>query len=670
MRNYSLRFSLLPSVDFEQRVGFLLDFCEKACIDDVMFFVAPEEVNMGHITIEEAQKYVDVILRAKNILSEKGITISLNPWCTLSHWDGGRKLKEGQNFRVMVGADGTKAERVVCPLCENWRNYYAELISFYAKTLKPKIMWFEDDMRYSNHDPIRLGCFCDEHMRLFNQALGADYDRETLINKIITDQDVRRVYLDVMGNSIKETIEYIVKRVPEQDTFGLMTGGAGQTEGRRYREIYSAMTDGGLHGKPYNRICLHSYRQRGLQSYAWAVNENSFLCRKVSGNRANCVSEMENFPHSMYTKSAKYLKYQLLSTAGMGFVGDTLSIFEFNGNGAVNYEKYAKVLHDVKPYLSRVTRLDLCPDDMVGVLVLVNEESSYTIKCKNDSLGELNPFDGWLFAYLTQLGVACSYTTRIGHKGRIVAVSGQVLRNYYNDQIEKLFENNFVILTADNVEVLKDRGLLHLIDVVDYQVYKELTGKHAMEELNTDDEIFGVKKLRASAQFFCGDYYNIRYGNAPRKVWTNMLNYDESVVGVGICQVGNALIIPYANTRSDQQVPISMLCPLREFVIKEALMNNDVCIADLYLIEEENVCMYVFDKGERVYMVCMNFVEDDYKNLHFKAPHLFEDVKFFTPDNPNPHPASYVCESDGSYRINHVLKGQESYVLIGYKQKN
>lgn len=668
MRNYSLRFSLLPSADFEQKVGFLLDFCEKARIDDVMFFISPEEVNDGHITIEQAKKYTDVILRAKKLLTERGITVSLNPWCTLSHYDGGRKLKPGQNFRTMVGADGTTAQHVVCPLCENWRQYYAELMEFFVATLEPKIIWFEDDLRYSNHDPIWLGCFCEEHMRLFNAALNADYDRETFLKKVVSDLHVRETYLDIISNVIRELVEYVVKRIPQDVTFGLMTGGTGQAEGIDYAATFSAMKDGDKHGKPYNRICLHSYRQRGLQAYAWAFNESSMLCRKFTGDFAYCVSEMENYPHSLYTKSAHYLKYQLLTTAPLGLFGDTFSIFEFNGNGAVNYEKYAAVLNEIKPYLSRIGELDLRPQDMVGVQVLVNEKSSYTIKCKKGELCEIGPKDGWLFAYLTQLGIACAYTTDIEQKGKIFAVSGQVLRNYDVSQIEKLFADNFVIITADNVEALKDMGLLRLIGAEDFEIYKELCGKYTMEELNTEDEIFGVKKLRATAQFFCGDYYNIRYGNVPKKVWTNMLNYDESVVGAGFCEVGNTLVIPYANVHTDQHLPISLLCPLREFVIKESLRNNKVNVSDLFFIDEENVCIYAFDKGDEVYMVIVNFVDDDYNWLHFDAPYLFDNIKYFDADNAEPRQAYFICEN-GRYTLKHTLKAQESMVLIGYKYK-
>ncbi|MBQ3046801.1 MAG: hypothetical protein IJD54_02010 [Clostridia bacterium] len=668
MRNYSLRFSLLPTVDFNERMEKLLDFCDNALIDDVMFFISPEEVNVGHITIEQVKPYVETILRAKSYLKEKGITISLNPWCTMSHYDGGRKLFDGQNFRTMVGADGVVAERVACPLCKNWRDYYAELIGYLSKLLSPRIMWFEDDMRYSNHDPVWHGCFCEEHMKLYNAKLNSNYDRETFVKLIFTDQNVKKAYLDVLGESIKETIEYIVSRCPEQEIFGIMTGGAGQNEGRKYKDIYSAMSENGVRGKPYNRLCLYSYRQRGLQSYAWAINEMSTLARAFAGNNANCVSEIENFPHSMYTKSANYLKYQMLSTAHLGLVGDTLSIFEFNGNGAVNYDKYAAVLKQIKPYLSRITKLDLKPSDMVGVRVLISEDSSYTIKSKNGRFSDLLPYDGWIYAYLEQLGIACAYSFNVWMKNKIVAVSGQVLRNFDAEAIEHLFKHNYVIMTADNIDALKDKGLLSLVGIADYEICKELSGKHSMEEINGDDEILGIKKMRATAQFFCGDYYNINYTNADRKVFTKMLNYDQTVVGDGITEVNNVLIIPYANTRSDQQVPISLLCPLREYVIKTALMNNPVTTAELYLVSQENVCPYVFDKGEKVYMVLMNYIDDTYKRIEFIAPYLFDNLKYFNADNETVRQAAFESDSEGNYKFNHPLKAQESLVVVCKKE--
>lgn len=42
-----------PETDTEQRIEALPDFCEKAKIDDVMFFIGAEDLNCGHITAEE-----------------------------------------------------------------------------------------------------------------------------------------------------------------------------------------------------------------------------------------------------------------------------------------------------------------------------------------------------------------------------------------------------------------------------------------------------------------------------------------------------------------------------------------------------------------------------------------------------------------------------------------
>ena len=659
MGYYSLRFSLIPSANFEKRMQALLDFCEKAKIDDVMFFVAAEEMNTGHITLEEAKRYTDVILRAKAILKEKGITVSLNPWCTFSHYDGGRKLKEGQNFRVMVDADGTKAARVVCPLCENWRKYFAELYTFFVETLQPDILWFEDDFRLSSHDPIQHGCFCDEHMKLFNAAAGTSYDRATFVQKISEDEKIRKAYLDVQRFTLKDMFLYAMRHIKGQKTFGLMTGSAGLHEARQYHELFGILSNG--REKPYNRICLHSYRQRGMQEYAWSFNESSMFARKVTGNYANCVSEMENFPHSMYTKSAKYFKYQLLTRAPLCLKGDTLSIFEFNGNGIVNGEPYATVLREAKGYLTRLNLIGISPEDMVGVKVLISENSAYTMKKVNGL--DFDVLDGWLFAYLEQIGVACSYSFNINMKGEVVAVSGQVLRNFNKEQIIALFENNYVIITGDNIDVLKEMDLLSLIGVEDYEIFQEGKGKHSMEEDATGTEILGIDRLRATAQFFSGDYYRIRYQNTPKTVYTNMLNYNEEKVGEAIVSVKNALIFPYQNVRSDQNVPISLICPLRAHAIKTALKNNKVNTKTLYFIKEENVCIYVFDKGDKVYLVCVNFAEDDYPILHIQTPYEFEKLEIFTPDNDAVRAVDAIYEN-GNYTVKHTLKGQESYVLV------
>ena len=54
--------------------------------------------------------------------------------------------------------------------------------------------------------------------------------------------------------------------------------------------------------------------------------------------------------------------------------GATFSIFDFHGNGVVNGDKYAKVMREVKPYLSKISDFGLSPTMGKGVYVLYNED--------------------------------------------------------------------------------------------------------------------------------------------------------------------------------------------------------------------------------------------------------------------------------------------------------
>ena len=663
MFNYSLRFSLAPTVDFEERMTALLDFCQMAKIDDVMFFVAPKELNCGHITIEEAKKWTDVILRAKKILKENGITMTLNPWITISHYDLGVGFKEGQNFRAMVGHDGATAQISICPLDSEWRKYYVDLMNFYVETLEPDLLWIEDDMRLDNHMPIGRGCFCEEHMKLYNARLGTNYDRETFVAKMDKDKTVRKVYLDVARETIEDTVKYIVENTKGQKKFGLMTGGALFHQGRRFGNLFSTMAMYGA--KPQNRCCLCSYRQRGLQEYAWSFNTSPMLVKSLTNNYADCVSEIENVPHSMYTKSANYFRYQMVTAAPMLFTGATFSMFEFCGNGANNYERYGKMLASIKPYLSAVNDLGLSYDDAVGVRVLINEDSAYTKNAESDN-GSIAPKDYWIYAYLTQLGIACAYTCDENIKGHTVAISGQVLRNYDDETVIALFKNNFVVLTAENVVVLNERGLGYLIDMNGCEYYRQrISGKYSFEEINSDDKIFGISKFRATGQMFCGDYLHINYGDGDKTVYSIVKDFKEDLAGNAITKVNNALVVPYKDndTEMDIFIPIGMLCPLRDYVIKKALLEQSPYQDEFVYIAEENVCPYVYKKDGITYIFCVNFVDDDYSQLHLKMPMQFKSICVLREEDISGKTVQYERNGD-DYIISEPLKAQSSYVLV------
>ncbi len=667
MYKYILRFSLLPTVDFDKRCNDLLEFIDKALVDDVMFFIAPEEVSLGHITIEEAKPWVDTIKKMKSILTERGITTSLNPWVTLNHYDGGRPLKDGQDFTTIVGEDGVVAKSCVCPLDKKWRKYFVDLWAFYVREIQPDTIWIEDDMRLSWHEPVKgMGCFCSEHMKLYNEYLGGtNYDRETFIEKCMTDENCRRAYQQVNGKILEEVFTEIVEGMPEQKTFGLMTSGLGGNfiEGRKYDKLYNILGKNG--GKPFNRVHLGgAYRQVAMQTYAWRCNRGAAWMRSCAPDSANFVTEIEDYPHSLYCKSAHFMRYQLLTSVAFNMCGATFSIFDFHGNGVVNGEKYAKVMREVKPYLSKINDFGLSPTMGKGVYVLYNEDSPVTMHPNRLGVSALSPDDGWWYGYLEQLGIACVYGTQIDVKGRVVALGGQVARNYTESQLRDLFKYNFVLLNAESLSVLCDMGLGDLAGVKSFEWWEERTGKYTMEEIATDEKVMGVEKLRATAQFFCGDYINVEYDEkADKTVYTNVLDYHEKVVGSGLTRVGNALIFPFMGHTPDFEMPIALLCYLRAHAMKKALIENPVSTDQLFFIAEENVCPYVFEKDGKTYIFCVNFSDDSFRRIHIDTDGKFFTLMGFTPSSERVHRIASWCE-DGKYDIQIELEAQSSCLLV------
>ena len=663
MFRYHLRLQLSPSLNFEERLQNMLDFCQKATIDEVMFFVGCEELATGHITVEEAKPYVDVIRRAGASLKKLGISVSLNPWMTIGHYDGARALKDGQNFNTCVGHDGTKAKLVACPLCKQWRKYYVELLNFFADALQPDIIWLEDDFRLHNHTadkPIKLGCFCDEHMRLYNEQLGANYDRETFVKLLGTDLAVRKAYLDVSRKTMADTLQFIADHV-KQRRFGLMTGGAYLGEGRKYSDFFAALSSNGRK-KPFNRVSPLVARQLSPQQAGRTLHTHAMLNAFLTGNAADRVTEIENNPHGNYTKSIRFNKFQQLNALPLLLSGSTFSIFEFNGNGAVNYDRLAKMYADIKPYLSRYEELKLSYADMTGVSILVNEDIAYNANIPSgDYVYDYTDTTGEFMAWLALLGINCRYTQNTDLSGQVVAVDAQVLRSLSTEQIVQLFANNFVIINGNGVEALFDLGLHHLIDAERYECFAERKSIKTFEQINSDKKLYGITNMRATSFFGTGDYVRVTYGNRAKNICTTMMDAYEQPFGAGMTVVGNAFIEPHNYNRTEP-VPYGMYHPLREHVLKQAIKNCGL-LQSRFFVAEENVAPYSFQKDGQTILLFVNFNDDDYEQLHIETDSVFDSLLIVTPTHPEGYTPNYRKTENG-YVIEETLCGLESYFLI------
>ncbi len=660
MFQYVLRYHFVPSVDFEERFNDLVDFCQKAKMDEIMFFIAAEDLNPGHVTIEEAKAFIDVIQRAQTRLQGKKLTFSLNPWMTIGHYDGGKKLKGEQNFTTLVGHQGVEAELVSCPLCENWRNYYVELLNYYQERLNPTVIWLEDDFRLRGHrvkEVIKQGCFCKKHMQEYAKELGEEVTREELVNRVAEDLSARKAFLDVSRRTMEDTLSYFAKNVDKKVRFGLMTGEPSLEEGRRMGKLFEILGEG--REKPFNRQTLCAFREVSNQTYAWNFNRFSLLVSALTGDTAYHLTEMENYPHNLRSKSLTFNRYQMLTSIPLCLRGATFSVFEFCGNGAIRYEGLAKVFNEVKPYMGAVNELGLAPCDMVGVRVLVSEDVAYSMKVDGSYFDNNADGSGFICSVLEWLGVACAYTTDTEINGKVVAVGGQTLRALTDRQIRNLFANNFVLLTADNVVALFDKGLQELIGATRYETLKLRESNCSLEEIEGDEKVCGVSRLRATCNFGIGDYCKIDYDGAITPL-SRTFSHVEEEVGYGMVRTGNALVIPYFETKD---IPYAYFNILREYCIKKGLFENPVCDKELFFIDEEGVCPYVFKKEGATVVECVNFGDDCYESLRLRSKNQFNKIFAITVENPTKRAVKFVREKDG-YTVEQPLNGKESCVLI------
>ena len=120
-------------------------------------------------------------------------------------------------------------------------------------------------------------------------------------------------------------------------------------------------------------------------------------------------------------------------------------------------------------------------------------------------------------------------------------------------------------------------------------------------------------------------------------------------------------ILPYQNVNSEINLPLSLICPLREEAIKRAIMSGDNS-KELFFVEGETNCIYTFRCADGVYALIVNFTDDDFEDIRLNTVLDISDAEILTVKTPTFTKLS-IDKTQNGYIINHELKAQESLVL-------
>ena len=624
---YTLRYMLDPRANTPTKDEKLIEFVKKGKIDDVAFFINGEELNHSHLTKAETQLWLDAIKPLQKKLSEIGVTTSLNPWTTIMHSDRGYQVNPEIGFNTFVDLDGNKAQDMACPADPTWRKYLANTYAQYA-SIHPRRLWLEDDFRHYNHSPLKLMCFCDYHMQLYNEKLGKKETRAEFVKKMLQPgkpTKERQVYLDQARQEMIETehiIEQAVHKVSPETDLAQMTSYPDwhALEGRDWDNLFKAQAGEG-HPK-VARPHLPAYNEVAPLQYGRYFEEYTRITAAFLGENAELYPELESYMYSPLVKSNAFTAFQIITSALIGSQGILLNLFDMMGNGINDSWHYAEMLAQIKPFVNQLLENRLPIDHLRGIKVLVDQDSSYYLQTKTGkNVEELLPHEKNWASLLGAFGFATTIlpiSKKTSLKNEVVAISGQLLRNLTNAQVTELVKNNFVLLDGESVQVLLDRKLGNLLHIEkaewhpvrsNYQVFEQADGQ----------TVDGVESPRITMLQQTGNYLKIDYQpQSSVKVWSFAYNaVDEKLGNVMAVIDQHIAVLPM-----DQDLRYgweSQFTTYKQGLLQQML--DSIKPVD-YLVDMPNVKLLVEKNGQKAWLA--NFTLDGYQQLKW---HLGEPLK-------------------------------------------
>lgn len=622
---YQLRYAIKPGHFEDERIAELLDFCQRANIDDVIFFISAEEINNGHLTKEEAAPYVASIKKAKKQLDKINVTTSINPWFTFGHGDRGRKLKAGQKFGTMVDRFGRQADVMACPADEAWIAYYIDYLNYLSDEIHPSTIWLEDDFRLLNHEPLAEGgCFCSKHMALYSAYLGEEVTRENFVKAMLghgpLSDRYRKCYQEVNGALLEKIAHRLSEGMRDKKVRLSLMSGDPRAEALEGRNPYLLLNGFRTAETPFHRIHLPSYREIAPQEYI-----RDFACQSLreaawSSSDFPIRPELENVPHTILSKSVAFSEFQIASSLALGSSGITLSIFDFVGNGIFEGDGFASMLKADKPFLNAVASLNLDPRKLQGPKVLVSKDTClYRVNDPADGLNGLWPDDSEWPSLFSGLGIPFSFQFADGISGEVVAVGGDTLQCLSDIQIKDLFKNNHVMADGRSVLILKARGLLSLLGAAEASIIPERNGQVALEEVDSSFVIYGKEGYLYPAQYFVGDFVSVSYLDSQAlTVYSFATDYNGENKKNAVVVSGSHFVLPYAIKKSDifpsfvPQAEVGLVSAEKKVLLEHYLLQFMPHFID---IQNLGLASYLFASGKTCYLMVVNPTLDCFNSI-------------------------------------------------------
>jgi len=451
----------------------LIRSCQTSGIREVLFW--PLEVELydsttGFWPLSRAGEIQDALGYARDRLAEHGIGMGLNIWHTIGHSDGGRALNADFPFRPLVSDTGSIARAQICPLDPAWQEFYLRWVEVFAN-VQPTKIFLDDDFRWQNHMQDNghgsLNCFCEEHVRVFNEHGGSSYDRESLLRAILENTSIRQSWFSLLNGQLIELaakIEAKIHAISPETEVGLMISPADdmKREGREWEPLLQTLAGPGR--RIVTRPCYPTYNELPPRQITWAHAVYQQIFAYLPEGVVD-FAEIDNCIPGIFNQSPNHLAVRMMLAAVTGRRGFHLSLCNWIGNSDTFTcaAPYFKMLADLETSLSEILDgLDGTPT-LSGIGFPANPQASLEKKLReNSGVADLG-VDGLSWAGPLQLaGLPISFG-----QSAIIALTRDHLWGMEPDQISQLLSKS-AILDFSAIEHLTEQGHGSLIGVTSF----------------------------------------------------------------------------------------------------------------------------------------------------------------------------------------------------------
>lgn len=546
---YILRYYLAadPTYDedvFYKRADEMIDFCLENDVKAVMLYVdldpnwyyAPDG-------LEHTAKYRELLKPVIEKIRQNGISYQLNYQNLIGAWDGGADLSGTNDWECWVSHHGDKSTSCACNIGKRFREIAGKKLSLWAET-KPDAIWIDDDIRFHNHrasvrrawsgeiggEMLDFGCFCDDHIKLFNERNNLKLTREEIVSGITNGGEVREKWLAFskdMADDLAGWIENTVHSVSPETRVAVMTSSpdAHSVEGRDWKSFLSNLS--GEH-TPMLRPTFGPYAEsnpRDFYGSYLAVEQLKANIKMQYGTKVDFCPEIENTRFTCWSKSTSATRYQLMLSAFLGSKGITLSIFDLEGCKPTEEPEWGEMLRETKPFADAMAEYDFWSWESEGIGLITAPDR---FKMSHRKLSDMAGFAfGRLWDdVLIKAGIPVKYVTpdRIDDC-TMFALDSFTVDLLEDGEIERILKKG-ALLDAGAAKLLSERGLSKYLGI---KVGEKVSSMANCEVLDTLSHKDG-SKVRVPSRIN-GNSWNELILNGAERISTLITAGGEEYIG-------------------------------------------------------------------------------------------------------------------------------------------